>query len=53
MNATKNDFHVGCIFEGANRVCSKIGGDFSNINLDSIVDRVPALAEGYDHQSVR
>ena len=32
-------------FEGTNRVCSKIGGGFSNINLDSIAERVPALAE--------
>ena len=34
-------------------MCSKIGGGFSNINLNSIAERVPALAEDYDHQSVR
>ncbi len=38
-------------FEGTNRMCSKIGGGFSNINLNSIEDRVPTLVEDYDQLS--
>ena len=38
-------------FEGANRVCSKIGGGFHHVHWGNIEDRVPALAEDYDQQS--
>ena len=38
-------------FEGANRICSKIGGGFLLVQWDSITNRVPALAEDYDQQS--
>ena len=51
MNATKNDFHVVCIFEGTNRVCSKIGGGFRNVHWGNIEERVPALIEDYDQLS--
>lgn len=38
-------------FEGTNRVCSKIGGGFYHVHMDSIENRVPALAGSYEDQS--
>ena len=38
-------------FEGTNRVCSKIGGGFYHVHMDSIENRVPALAGGYEDLS--
>ena len=37
-------------FEGTNRICSKIGGGFSNVNWNQITTRVPYLAETYNNQ---
>ena len=37
-------------FEGANRVCSKIGGGFHSVHWGNIEDQVPALASDYDQQ---
>lgn len=38
-------------FEGTNRVCSRIGGGFYHVSWNSIENRVPAFAEGYDQLS--
>jgi RHS repeat-associated protein len=40
-------------FEGANRICSKIGGGFSHVDWHSIDDSVPSLSENYEMQYLR
>ena len=40
-------------FEGANRICSKIGGGFSHVDWHSIDDSVPSLSDNYEMQYLR
>ena len=40
-------------FEGTNRICSKIGGGFSEVEWNRTIERVPEMQDDYSRQSER
>lgn len=38
-------------FEGSNRICSKIGGGFSDVDWGRTIERLPEMQDNYEHLS--